>query len=66
MDEPQENSDLEDSARLGLEGSHHLPSYSIFYAWPQDQHPNVILSQDFPSGSPKIPTSGIPTILGAH
>jgi hypothetical protein len=27
-------------------GSHHLPPYSILSAWPWDQHPNVILSQN--------------------
>jgi hypothetical protein len=49
MDEPQANTnsqDLQDSPQLGLEGSHHLPPYSLFCAWPWGQHPNVILSRD--------------------
>ncbi len=45
-DEPWANIDSQDSPRLGLGGSHHLPPYSILSAWPQDQHPNVIFSRD--------------------
>jgi hypothetical protein len=45
-DESRANTDPQDSPRLGLGGSHHLPPYSILYAWPQDQHPNDILSRD--------------------
>ncbi len=44
MDEPRVTTDSQDSPWHGLGGSHHLPPYSIFCAWPRDQHPNVILS----------------------
>jgi hypothetical protein len=46
MDEPRTNTDSQDSPRFGLGGSHHLPPYTILCAWPQDLHPNVILSRD--------------------
>jgi hypothetical protein len=36
-------------------GSHHLPPYSIIYAWPQGLHPNVILPWDSQVESLKIP-----------
>jgi hypothetical protein len=57
MDKPQANTDsqdLQDSPWPGLGGIHHLPLYSIFYAWPQGEHPNVILSQDSQVETPKI------------
>jgi hypothetical protein len=41
-------------------GSHHLPPYSVLYAWPWDQHPNVILSQDSQMGIHKFPKLGLP------
>jgi hypothetical protein len=41
-------------------GKPHLPPYSIFYAWPWDQHPKVILSQDSQVGVPKFPKLGLP------
>jgi hypothetical protein len=44
-------------------GSHYLPHYSIFYAWPWGLQPNVILSQDSQVGSPEI---GTPVTLEAH
>jgi hypothetical protein len=44
MDEPWANTNSQDSPWPKLGGSHHLPPYSILYAWPRDQHPNVILS----------------------
>jgi hypothetical protein len=34
MDSPWANTDSQDSPRLGLVGSHHLPLYIILYAWP--------------------------------
>ncbi len=34
MDEPQADTDTQDSPRPGLGGSHHIPLYSILYAWP--------------------------------
>jgi hypothetical protein len=40
------NSDSQDSPRLGLGGSHHLPPYSILCASPRGPHPNGILSRD--------------------
>ncbi len=61
QDEPQVNSDSQDSPRPGLGGNHHLPPYSILCAQPQDQRPNVILSRDS-----QIPTTGTPATLGAH
>jgi len=58
--------DSQDSPRPGLGGSHHLPLYIIFYAWPHGLHPNVILSWDSQGGSFEIPEIGIPIILEAH
>jgi hypothetical protein len=60
MDEPLANMDSQDSPRPRLGGSHHLPPYSILCAWPQDQHPNVILSQDSQVRVPKFPKLGLP------
>ncbi len=54
-DKPWANIKSQDSPRPGFGGSHHLPPYSIFCAWPWGLHPNVILSQDSQFGSPKIP-----------
>jgi hypothetical protein len=71
MNEPQTNMDSQDSPRPKLGGSHHLPPYSILCAWPWDQHPNVILSQDSQVGVPKFPKLGLlqlwrPIILCAY
>jgi hypothetical protein len=55
MDEPRANTNSQDSPWLGLEGNHQLPPYSILFACPWDQHPNVILSRDSQVGSPEIP-----------
>ncbi len=41
--EPWANTNSQDSPLPGLEGSRHLPPYSILCAWPWGQHPNVIL-----------------------
>jgi len=60
MDEPRANSDSQDSPRPRLGGSHHLPPYSNLYAWPQGQHPNVILSRDSQVGVAKFPKLGLP------
>ncbi len=49
------NTNSQDPPRFGLGGSHHLPPYSILCAWPQDQHSNVILSQDSQVGVSKFP-----------
>jgi hypothetical protein len=58
------NTDSEDSPwpRLGV--SHHLPPYSILYAWPRDQHPNVILSLDSQVGVLKFPKVGFLQLWG--
>jgi hypothetical protein len=40
------NTESQDSPQSKLGGSHHLPPYIILCAWPQDQHPNVILSRE--------------------
>jgi hypothetical protein len=54
MEESRANTNSQDSPQPKLEGSHHLPSYSILCAWPWDQHPNVILSQDSQVKFPKL------------
>jgi len=59
IDEPRANTDSQDSPRPGLGGSHHLPPYSILYAWPQGQHPNVILSWNSQVGVPNFPKLGL-------
>ncbi len=59
MDKAWANIGSQDSSRPRLGGSHHLPPYSTLYAWPQDQHPNVILSQDSQVGVPKFPQLGL-------
>jgi hypothetical protein len=46
MDEPQANTNSQNSPQPELGRSHHLSPYSIFCAWPRGQHPNVILSRD--------------------
>jgi hypothetical protein len=47
-----------------LEESHHLFHYSIFYAWPRDQHPNVILSQKSQMGVSKFSKLGLTQLWG--
>jgi hypothetical protein len=59
-DEPRANTNSQDSSRLGFEGSHHRSLYNIFCAWPQNQHPNIILSWDSPMGVPKFQQLGLP------
>ncbi len=54
MDEPQVNTDSQDSPQSGLGGSHHFPFYNILCAWPRDQHPNGIFVPGLPNGSFKI------------
>ncbi len=48
-----------DSPQPGLEGSHHLPSYSIFCVTPRRLHPNGFLSRDSQSGVPKLSRFGL-------
>jgi hypothetical protein len=43
MNKPRAYTDPQDSPQPGLGGGHHLPPYSIIYAWPQGLHSNVIL-----------------------
>jgi hypothetical protein len=54
------NTDSLDSPRLGLEGSHHLPSYSILCVTPPHLHPNGSFSRDSWSGVPKLSQFGLP------
>jgi hypothetical protein len=56
--------DSQNSPQPELGGSHHLPLYSIFYVYPWDQHPNVILSRDSQVGVPKFPQLGLPQLWG--
>jgi hypothetical protein len=49
------NTDTQDSPRLGLGGSYHLPFYSIICGWPQSPHPNGFLSRDSQVGVSKSP-----------
>jgi hypothetical protein len=62
MDKPQATTNSQYSSRPGLGGSHHLPPYSILYAWPWGQHPNLILSWDSQVGVSKFPKLGLPQI----
>jgi hypothetical protein len=66
MDEPRANTDLQNSPRLVLGGSHHLPPYNIFCAWPRNQHPNVILSRDSQVRSLEVLEIGTLATLKAH
>ncbi len=54
----EQTTDSQNSSRLKLGGSHHLPPYSILYVWPWGLHPNVILSKDSQVGNPEIPKMG--------
>jgi hypothetical protein len=63
-DEPQTNTYSQDSPQPGLGGSHHIPPYNMFFSWPRDQHPNVILSWDSEVGVPKFPKLGFPQLWG--
>jgi hypothetical protein len=46
--------DTQDSPRLGLGGSHHLPPYSILYSSWRRLHPNGTNSRDSQVGVPKL------------
>ncbi len=65
-DEPQANTDSQDSPRSGLGGIHHLFPYNIICAWPQGLHPNVILSWHSQVGSHEIFEIRTFVILEAH
>jgi hypothetical protein len=72
MDEAWVNTNSQNSQNSPqpeLGGSHHLPPYSIFCAWPWDLHSNVILPQDSQLRNPEIsefPEIGTLMILKAH
>jgi len=59
MNQPRAYTNSQDLSRLEIGGNHHLLPYSILRMWPSGLHPNVILSQDFQVGSPKIFEIGI-------
>jgi len=56
------NMDSKDSPWPERGGSHQLPPYNIFCAWPPDQHPNIILFQDSQVGVPKFAKLGLPQL----
>jgi hypothetical protein len=59
-DKPRATLDSLDSPRPGLEGSHHLPPYSIFCVTPPRPHPSGSLSWDSQSGVSKLSRFGLP------
>ncbi len=59
------NTDTQDSPRPGLEGSHHLPPYSILCTSPRGPHPNGFLSRDSQVGVPKSLRLGLSQLWGA-
>ncbi len=54
--------DSQDSPRLGLKGSHHLPPYSILCASPWHLHPNDFLSRDSKGGVSKLSRFRLPPL----
>ncbi len=62
--EPWANIDSQDSLWPELGGSHNLSPYSILYAQPRDQYPNVILSRNSKVGVPKFPKLGLLQLWG--
>jgi len=52
--------DTQDSPWPGLEGSHHLPPYSILCVSPRRLHPNGSFSRDSQVGVPKLSRVGVP------
>ncbi len=53
------NTNSPDSPWPGLEGSHHLPPYSIIYIIPPHLHPNGTFSRDSQNGIPKLSRFGL-------
>ncbi len=51
--------DTQDSPQPGLEGSHHLPPYSILCSSPPRLHPNGSFSRDSQVGVPKLSWVGV-------
>jgi hypothetical protein len=60
MNKPWANTNSQNSPWSRLEGSHHLPLYSILYAWSRDQHPNVIWPRDSQVGVSKFQKLRLP------
>jgi hypothetical protein len=58
------NPDTQDSPQPGLEGSHHLPPYSILCTSPRGPHPNGFLSRDSQVGIPKLQQLGFLQLWG--
>ncbi len=56
------NTDTQDSPRLRLGGSHHLPPYSILCDSPRNPHPNGYFSRDSRRGVPKSRQMGLPRL----
>jgi hypothetical protein len=60
------NTDTLNSPRPGFGGSHHLPLYNIFCAWPRSPHLNGFSLPGFPNGSPEIVPVGTLATLEPH
>jgi hypothetical protein len=60
------NTDTQDSPRLGLGGSHHLPPYSILCTSPRGLHPNDFSFPGLPSASLEIAPAGTLATLEPH
>jgi hypothetical protein len=58
-DKPRATLDSLDSPRSELEGSHHLPPYSILCVTPREPHPNGTFSRDSQGGVPKLSRVGL-------
>jgi len=54
--------DTQDSPQPGLEGSHHLPPYSILCATLRRLYPNGYFSRDPQVGVPKLSQVGVPEL----
>jgi hypothetical protein len=57
--------DSQNSPWLGLEGSHHLPRYSIFCTSSRGPHSNGFLSRNSQKGVPKLPGFELPQLCEA-
>jgi hypothetical protein len=61
-DKPRATLDSLDSPRPGLEGSHHLPPYSILYVTLREPHPNGTFSWDSQGGVLKLSRVELPEL----
>jgi len=61
-DKPRATLDSLDSPRPRLEGSHHLPPYSILCVTPREPHSNDTFSWDSQGGVPKLSRVGLPRL----